>query len=251
MFPLIYTNKNLLYLRNKVIHEYDIASGGYSCSLNHDLLSNDEQLILATLNKKDKQIFLGNKALQEKDFTKKLHAAFRHEIANFISQNEIPEENILSIKKDSITFFNSNISYTKNNHVTFTLRKNFTTFILLGKLEFYYNIDNREFLVKGISSDLTIESTLLEEIKQIMHLKSYKSDQSVYAHLKEMRENYLSLQLENSYYRELNALGKYKLKDKLRGAFLYVDRIDDDEINLIDIDYNYLNILLPLFKIFC
>ena len=251
MFPLIYTNKNLLYLRNKTIYEYDISSGGYSCSLNAGLLDHDEQLILKNLSKKDKQIFLGNKALQEKDFTKLLHAAFRKEISHFISVNNIPEENILSIKKDSITFYNSNVTITKNNHVEFTLREKFTTFLLLGKLEFYYNIDDGQFLVKGISSAINVEGTLLEEIKRILHLKSYKSDQSIHTHLKEMRENYLSKALTNSYYRELNALGKYKLLSKLKSANLYVDTLKDEEIDLIDIEYNYIHILLPLFKIFC
>jgi hypothetical protein len=251
MFPLIYTNKEILFLRNKIIQEYDISSGGYSCSLNHNLLSSEEKSILINLTKKEKQIFLGNKALQEKNFTKKLHEAFRYEINLFIEKNEINPNNILSIKKDSITLYDSKIINCNNKNVKFTLRKEFTSYLLLNKLEFYYNIYSDDFLVKGIAKDFVKENTLLEEIQSILKIKSYKQDDSIFEYLKNIRENYLSKSLINSYYREINNIGKYKLKEKLKGSIMYIDNILDDEIDSIDISYNYLNILLPLFKIFC
>ena len=227
LYPLVYLNKELLYLRNKKIMEYDIASGGYSCSLNHDLLSDSEKAILLKLNKKDKQIFLGNKARDEKEFTKLLHLAFREEISNFVNKNTINENNILSIKKDSITLFNSNITYLKNNNVTFIKKMDFTSYLLLGKLEFYYNGKTDEKLVKGLSL-INFEGTLVEEIFTILKMKEYKQDRDIYDYIKLLRNNYLKKDLINSYYKELSPLNAYRLNLDLAGNSIYLDDLPEE-----------------------
>jgi hypothetical protein len=65
MFPLNFLNKNIIYLRNKKIEEYDIQQGGYSCALKYELLSDEEIVLLSNFNKKERHIYLGNKARKE------------------------------------------------------------------------------------------------------------------------------------------------------------------------------------------
>jgi hypothetical protein len=249
MFPLNFLNKNIIYLRNKKIEEYDIQQGGYSCALKYELLSDGEIVLLSNFNKKERHIYLGNKAKEERNFTKELHECFRKEIDNFIEINEIPHSNILSIKKDSITFYNSKIKNTNFEEVIFTQRSYFTSYLLVNKYEFYINGRTNETLYKGLNIS-NIQYTLIEEIFNILRISESKNNSLIFDILKEIRIEYLNLNLDNSYYKELNSINKFKLKQTICDNVYYLDNIDDNQINDIDISFNYLNIILPLIQIF-
>jgi hypothetical protein len=248
-FALIYSNKDILYLRNKKIIEFDIKEGGYSCSLNHNLLSDKEKEDLIKLNKHDRHVYLGKKALKEKTFTKELHKAFQFEVNNFIEKNEINPDHVLSIKKDSITFYNSDIKEDTFNNVQFTKRYEFSSYLKLGRLEFYYDRKTDNFLFKGISLE-NYEDTLFEEIKKILKLKEYKSDKDIFPLLQDMRSSYLNKELVHSYYKELGPSNGFRLLDNYSGYDVTIGNITDDQIDLLDIRYNYINIILPLTEIF-
>ena len=208
MFPLNYLNKDIIYLRNKRIEEYDIQQGGYSCSLKYNLLTEDEKLLLSGFTKKERHIYLGNKAREQRNFTKELHNCFKQEINNFVEVNEINESDILSIKKDSITFYNSKIQNTDFDGVKFTQRSYFTSYLLVNKYEFYINGRNNETLCKGLNLSNS-QYTLVEEIFNILRISESKNNNLLFNLLKEIRTEYLSLNLDNSYYKELNAINKF------------------------------------------
>lgn len=248
-FPLIYTNKDLVYLRNKKIEEYDIKEGGFSCCRNHSLLEKEEIEFLLSLNKHERHVYLGNKSKNDRSFTKKLHEAFQHEVSLFIDANEIESKHILTIKKDSITFFNSKVSVAENNNVIFTKRFNASSFLRINKLEFFYNAGDNSFIYKGTSVE-DYEDTLLEEIKKILRKKEFKQDKDIFLQLKEIRSSYLSGELIDKYYRELSPANGYRLKTRLGGNTVVLDNVPEGMFDEIDITYNYLNVILPLIKIF-
>lgn len=250
LHPLIFLNKELIYLRNKNIVEYDITQGGYNCALKYDLLNSKDKLILESLDKHDRHVYLGNIAKEDRGFTKDLHLAFRTEIDNFIGYNEIDDSNILSIKKDSITFYNSTISETIFENVEFTQRHLFSSYLLVNKIEFYLNSRTNTFLYKGLP-ELDITDTLIEEIKKLLTIKESSTDKKIFFLLKEMRDEYLKKNLYHTYYKELNAINAYKIKLTLANNSYYCkDMLTEELFDQLDISYNYLNIILPLINTF-
>lgn len=250
LFPLIYSS-DVRYLRNKIIHEYDIASGGYNVALSEKLIDDEDILEeLSLASKKEKQIILGNYAKENTEFTKKLHEGFQKYIGAFITLNDIEEGNVIAIKKDSITFHSSTVKRTKFKTVKFTNRGTFSSYLKIGKLEFYYNGKTGATLAKGLPID-SYEETLVEEIFTLMKIAEIaNSKKRVAKHLAELRHAYVTLDLTNNYYKELSALNGFKLKESLVNCTTYSDHIDDDNISNVDIMWNYRNIIIPLCEIF-
>lgn len=253
LYPLSFKN-NIKYMRNKRIFEYDMESAGYSLTISEKLIT-DEKLLekLKFANKKERQIILGLYAKDNKDFVKELNDAFRKYISAFIHLNDIKESNILYIKKDSVTFFNTtDIKKTKFKKAKFTKRQEFTSHLCIDKLEFYYNGNTDTCLLKGINLK-DYSGTLIEEIFKIMKIAEFASADSISNHLKELRSAYINKELQDSYYRELSNMHAYRLKDGINGNKVYSNyplEVDDDFFNAVDINYNYIYILLPLFEIF-
>lgn len=251
MLPLIYKS-DISYVKNKRIYEYDMASGGFSVSLSEGLVKEPETVKeLITASKKHRQIILGNYTKRDREFTKNLHQGFQKYINAFIEYNEIDVNNVLTVKKDSILYYGLTPIRTKFKKVNFTLRGEFTSYLRLGQIELFYNGRTKERLVKGISLK-SIEETLLDAIFTLLALAENRPQKDVVNFLTDIRQSYINLDLTNNYYRELSVSNKYKLKDGISTFDLYIDEMEslDLDITDIDIEYNYVNIIVPLCSIF-
>lgn len=253
VYPLSFKN-NIQYVRNKRIFEYDMESAGYSLTISEKLITDEKILFdLKRASKKQKQIILGLYARQNKEFVSALNDAFRKYITAFITLNNIKESNLLFIKKDSVTFFSSpTITKTKFKKARFTKREEFTSFLVIDKLEFYYNGKTNKRLLKGIKLD-DYSGTLVEEIFKLMKLAEFGSKSSIEQRLKEIRSAYINKELQDSYYRELSTMNGYRLTSDLNNNRVYSTyplELGDGFFDDININYNYINILLPLFELF-
>ncbi|BDH16526.1 MAG: hypothetical protein [Bacteriophage sp.] len=251
-FSLTYKSK-INYLRNKRIQEYDMKSGGYSLTISENLIDNEDLIKkLKISNKVDRQIILGLHSRENKEFVKALNEAFKKYLNAFIHLNNISENRILFTKKDSITLFDSNVTRTKFKKVEYTKRGEYTSFLQIGKLEFYINSNTKQNLLKGITLK-SYKDTLVEEIFKLMYIAEFSPKRNIEAKLAEIRDAYVNRELEDTYYKELSVHNKYLLKNSLLNNTVYSDlplSEDDEFFDDIDISYNYINILLPLFKIF-
>lgn len=249
-FPLNYQNE-IKYLRKSKIQEYDIRNGGYSITISENLIDDKDVLEeLEVADRHQKHIILGNYAKEHKEYTKALHEGFRKYVTAFVTLNGLDLENVLTINKDSVTLFDipKTIERTKFKKAEFTLRGTWSSYLRLGKLVFYINKD--EHLIKGTSIE-KIEGTLLEEVLTILRMREELTPLDASKYLKELRQAYVNLELEDSYYRELSALGSYSMKDARLGGDIVRSRyVLDDDPSSLDITYNYNNILVPLCALF-
>lgn len=246
---LNYLNEDILFLRNKVIQEYDIVEGGWSVAQNEGLLPDDFVRFLKTLDKKKRHIEIGKYSAENKDFTSQLFGGFKKYMALFREKNGVAEEKILSIKKDSITLYDSRVEKTQFKNVQFTLRETATSYLLLEKKEFFLNSKTGKFWYKGISGDFSIEDTLLEEVKKVMEFAEYKPKKFIFEYLREVRQAYVGRNLAHTYYRELGPLAAYRIEKRMSGHHVYMENVDDDMIDDLVIDHNYRHILMPLIRI--
>jgi hypothetical protein len=246
---LVYLNEDILVLKNKSIQEYDIIEGGWSISKNNGLLPEKFVKQISGMTKKQRHIEIGKYARDNKEFVKQLNDGFIEHMRLFREHNEIDEDRILSVKKDSITMYDQKPTVLEFDNVVFTLRETASSYMLLRKKEFFLHAKTDRFWFKGLDHDVEAKDNLIEEIKILMKFYEYKDKQFIFDYLQELRHCYVSLELAHDYYRELNAIYQYKLKLRLASNDVYFEYIQDDQLEELDISYNYENFLQPLIQL--
>lgn len=239
-----YINPDFLYLKNVNITEWDIKSAGLSVLKFRKLLPKEELVQLEQMDKHSRTVKEG--------LLQKNHPEIAEEIINtlakareaFVLLNHITEEQILSIKKDAMFLINKTPETTVIKDA-FTFRKKgvYTSFIKLGKTEFYYNGGTNELDIKGLSKEaIELQSDyLLKDLQGFLRSSEKVSPDVLFSLLKNYRQKYLNLQLPLETYRELDS-GKFRIDDYL------ADNINKDMLSEIDISQNYMNYILPLIQ---
>lgn len=250
--PLNYKNKSINYIRKTNILEYDIRNGGYSVTVSDSLIEDEdtlEDLILA--DRHEKHIILGNYIKDNPEYIKILHNGFRKYTTLFCKTNNISMDDILTIAKDSVTFFSKKASKSFErifNEVEFTERGLWSSYLSLGQMELFCTDDAYKF--KGISDKMIIEGTLLEEALTLMRMNETLDKKSVSKYMTEIRQAYVNRELDDSYYRELSPLGGFHYNSFSLPTMGITSEFALCEPEELDITYNYNKIIIPLCQVF-
>ena len=246
---LIYTNKEILHVKNRHIEEFDIEEAGWSISKELELLPHEFVTKLSQLNKKLRHIEIGLYSRDNPEFVKRLNEGFKYFTSLFRSENNILDEKVLSIKKDSLMLLDTNVSKTTFGEVKFTQRKLFSSYALINGIELYCNTTTGETLFKNINENFG-KDDLIEETFILMKESEFTNKTRAFVYLKELRDLYLNKDLSMSFYRELNATALFRLlvSDSINN--FYAENDDECFLEEVDISYNYRNFFLPMVNIF-
>lgn len=240
-----YLDKNQELLIGKEIIEFDIRSAGFNLIKRNKLLDNDTITKLEKITDKkarQKQIGLLIRRDKSKELGKKLNDSFVNIRKEFFEANDIQDDDVLSIKKDAIFLF-KNCEHTVFDNVEFVKKNQYTSYMYIDKKEIYFNNDTLH--VKGINDtllkyhkdymcDFIFSSMLLLE-QSSDHLKKFLVDFS---------DLYKARELPIGYYREFDKSCLFRMKDLPNVLFEEYGLVDD-----VDINYNYMNIIIPLINI--
>jgi hypothetical protein len=249
-----YLNKNIPYLCNKKIIEYDLKSANTSLCKEYDLLPEDKIQQIEDLPKKERVVKIGKMMRKDKKFTESLKSAFVDIRKRFFEANQIQDEDVLSIKKDAI-FCLRECEYTEFGKCKFVEKNVYTSYLYLNRLEFYYNskgesIEKPKLDVKGLSEDAIYkhEGFMMKFFCVFFKHLETSSLKTQMLFLKRFITKYKLLGLEVGYYREFNNESRIRLSDS--------EETYDEEIFIpyehkqehLNIDYNFFYILIPLAK---
>ena len=235
-----YTDKYNELLIGNEIYEYDIKSAGFNLIKRNKLIDDYKIKRLESLPKKVRQIQIGLMTRADKKLKDDLNNAFIDIRREFFEANRLEDDHILSIKKDAIFTFKP-CQETLFENVEFVKKNVYTSFLLIDKKEIYVNKSTLH--VKGISDDkvelhrngicdvLHTSLMMLENLNQ-SQLKTF---------LVEVSDMYKRRELPIEFYREFNRESCYRYIDDKGVLF---ETIGD--VNMIDIRYNYINILVAL-----
>lgn len=251
-----YLNKNIDFLLNAVIIEYDLKSANTSLCREYNLLPGKQIEEIEKMPKKKRVVTIGKLQRKDNKFKDGLKDAFIDIRRRFFEKNDIQDSDILSIKKDAI-FCLREVEYTDFGECHFLKKNQYTSYLYLNKLEFYYNSkgetlgDDGRLDVKGIDDEVVRKhdefmNTFFKTL--FKHLET-GSTKSKFNFLKRFIDKYKSLRLEVGYYREYNQQSIIRLTDS--------DETYDNPVFIpyehkqehINIDYNFFHILLPIVKI--
>lgn len=241
-----YLNKDIDYLISNEIIEYDIRSAGFNISKYFKLLPQYKINYLEKLGKKQRHIQLGLYQREDKEFKKILNEKFMETRKWFFENNDVGDEEILSVKKDALFVLKrcKNISL---GNIEFIEKNVYTSYYYLNNLEFYYNKNTID--VKGIDDELLKlhEDYMLNFLHEFFRLNEVNTRKMSIKLLKQFAKYYKSKRLDIGYYRELDKQSLFRLKERLFGEIVGAKYTED--IDKVDMWYNYKNYVIPLISI--
>ena len=244
---MFYTNKDIPLVTQSSIVEWDIKAANVSIMEYYEIYPKEKIERLKSLDKMKREISVGMIMKKDKDFSKKLEAGFNTIIQEFIEVNKVPDDSIISIKRDAIFVKNWNIKKSAfGDCVLFVPKNEYTMYINLPMYEIY--ISNTKVDVKGINdTKLPLHANGMCKFFQDINSISYNKYE-VNKYLKEFTEAYKRKELSFDMYRRFTSESDFIIN--IDGYQVKMDTITEDDIPYLDISYNYLNVILPTIQRF-
>ena len=234
------TNRDYPFIYNNEIIEWDIKSANTSLMSYYNLQPDKVIQKLASMTKSQREISVGKLMKKDKEFAKKLEESFNKIIQEFMDANQLSWDDIVSIKKDAVFVKNHKINYSEFGAVHFIPKNQYKHVLLLPKYEIY--ISDSVTDVKGIPDEklslhedgmLDFIRTTMETASEFLKLQSF---------FKEYVTAYKNKELEFDAYREFNSDSLFRIG----GEFpMLSDSMIEDDIDVLDISYNYMNVVIP------
>lgn len=236
------------------IYEYDMRRGGLSIIKEKQLLSEDEIKKLESMDKFESNKAIGVMEITNKELKKEHNAGFREYRLLFGEMNDLTDDNIISVKKDAI-FCTKYCSETKiGKYIEFREKNQYHAFLRLpgkpGK-ELYWNSYTGDIDVKGIKDELVLlhKDYLLKSISTVIRKLSSYDIAGAKTTLVKLMNDYKFRRLPAGYYREFNVDSKFRQVIADRELLIDAEDMSDYYIQTLRIEYNYLNVLVPLFDL--
>lgn len=234
----------LPYINSCFITEYDIAQANINVLRSREVIDSNTHDWLRSINKYDREVFVGNMIRNDSTVWTNINQGIKDARELFFKENNIKDNEVLSIKNDAIfilgsrplkTIFGEYIEFKKKNVYTFYMR---TT----SKLEILYNynpINGIETIdVKGINDEkLSYHSNfMIMYMCQIFHSIQNEPIEDTLKLSNEYIENYIYKRLNVEFYREFDPYCKFRINNK--GTAFLLDFINQKDLNDIDINCN-------------
>ena len=220
-----YLNKDILYLRNTTIQEYDIKSAGFTVIKSKKLLPPEEIQMLETIDKEARNIHIGKRIIRFPKISEEIINTLAEVRQDFFILNNIQEDEILSIKKDAVFLIKKVPEHLIIGDFEFRQKSSYTSYCYINKVEFYYDALTETFDIKGLPEDAKKlqEEYLIKDIKRLIALAEKLTPDKLFILLKQYRSKYLKRQLDPATYRDLNT-GRYSVGD------YFFDAVSQEEL---------------------
>lgn len=245
----LWTDKSISFLISDIV-EYDMKEAGFSIIKERNLLPQEtiEELNkIADKKARQRKIGLLQRGIENKHFREELARGFKEYRLWFGEANGLDDIDILAIKKDAIFVKKFCYNTECGNHIRFVEKNVYTAFMQFGSFEFYLKENGLD--VKGLLNDnLELhQKGMLLIIHRVMKLLSQYEDIAAIKYVVKVMNDYKTYQLPVECYREFNSVNGYRLWQNDQESVVK-DVGESYKYNLI-IDYNYINILVPLLNL--
>ena len=235
MVSELYKRMNYLldipYVTSSFITEYDLSKANISALKYAGYLSDDDYSFLYNANKLYREIYIGNLEKRDKNLTKIKQHGIEEARRLFFEANKLQDHEVLSIKNDAIFVIGTKQLQTQFGIFDFK-RKNVYSFFMSTKnrLEIYYYYDpvggNEIFDVKGINDSVlhVHQDYMISFLCQIFYMLQTTTIDDTIRFYNEFYENFINRRLDVGYYREFNAISKFRVISKFNDfGFDYPD----------------------------
>ena len=241
------------------IYEYDIRSANTSALRESGLIDESILTMLEGLDKQSREETIGKMIRREK--MKKKDTIYKA-ISNGILKakeklfrfNSIQNKQVLAIKNDAVFIIGSKLKYTKFGPFEFKPKHQYAAYMMIDKIEFYYDKKNKSITVKGVRDEVVNDPDHQKGIIQFF-LKIFKylvmdQRQDLRNFLMDFVRQYKAKELPFYYYKEFNGDNIYRTIIELAGFEYNLTEIGEDDLDIINPIYNYTRYILPIIRMF-
>lgn len=241
-----YTDSSISFLISDIV-EYDMKEAGFSVIQQNKLLPQEEIDSLYQKTKEQRKIAIGKIERKNKALVKAKAEGLRQYRELFGEANNLKDEDILSIKKDAI-FVKRYCYNTKfGDYIEFREKNAYQAFMQFGPFEFYMNDSGVD--VKGLI-DSNVEKHqdgMMTVIHRVMKMLSEYNEIGAIKYVVKTIDLYKTYQLPVNYYREFNSTSGFRIIQLDEETI--VRDVGESYKNQLIIDYNFVNILVPLLNL--
>ena len=259
---MFWVNGNLPYIIDTPITEYDIKSGNVSIMRTFkdqfDPPLNLEQIDqIANLDKSARVIRVGNMMRDIPKFSETLEKGFNTIVVEFCKENNLDtsesSEDIVSIKRDAVFVVGKEVYHTVIGEYCHFIPKNvYDGYMRIKGYEFYIDFQHQKVDVKGMQDQLLPlhKEGILNLILALYDecVKTGMDRTKISRWFADLCDAYLSRDLPFPYYRQFDEESKYRIQ---MGEMDYLtEDIDEEDLQDLNIEFNYKRILIPLLNLF-
>lgn len=227
------------------IYEYDISKANISVLLQKGVINTTQYNEFYNMNREERQIKIGLMQRNDPNIIKVLEDGFKEARKAFVVSNNIQDDEIVSIKKDSL-FITKPIGVTQFGHINFTLRHVYSMMAKINKLECYYTLDPitqiHDIDIKGIKDEVLKrhESCYLALLCDLFCYVLEGKIEDAIRYMKKFVIDYDNLQFNTietiGFYREFNQTSLYRVSSV--NSVFYIDDVTNLSNCVLDIEYN-------------
>lgn len=209
--------KDINFLINNQIYEYDISKANINILFRANMISEDEYNRLLNAPREVRQKDIGIKILRDNNIYKIINQGIIEMRNIFMEVNNISDEQILSAKNDALFIIGEKPKITKFDNVEFVLKNVYNSFFLANNLEFYYFVDtinNIETLhVKGISDENLYKHKdyMVDFLKALFGTIQLNIKDAIIM-LRYFYNQYINNELDVRYYRNFDSISLYTIE---------------------------------------
>ena len=242
-----YLNKDIKFINNESIIEYDMKNAGINILLYNNILNDNDFKKLMSLSKLDRNISVGKFLKNNPDVNEFLINEFINIRKDFFNLNNIEDNNVLSIKKDAVVLINKTASVTKlNDFYEFLPKEKSNSYININNKEHYYNIENNLLITKGYSEEVKMfqKDYIFKFLSECLLLLSVHNKDNLFEKCIVFKDNYVKKNLDFGYYKDIY-LNKYIFQIN---SYLFEKLVVDKELLTYCNINNNLNFIIELFN---
>lgn len=244
------------YLLSTYIREYDISKANINILFKYGIISKQQYEQYRIMDRQARQISIGMLLRERPELNDVLRNGIIEAKKLFFENNNIQEQDVLSIKNDAIFIINKIPTITKFDNIEFSLKNVYTSYYKLDSIELYYFFDIVSGLekldIKGINDEkLELHKKYFMEFLEVCFnsAQTYPLEDTIDI-VTGFYVKYINLELEPEFYREFNALSMFRLKSiSSYYSSMGVPNISKEQLNNVDIVYN-LNLIRSLHQIY-
>lgn len=255
----LYKKTNYLSERPIVIdriYEYDIRSANTSALRASGKIDESILTMLEGLNKQAREEAIGKMIRRDKArviwplISKGIKSA-REQLFRY---NQLQDDNILSIKNDAVFVIGRKLKYTKFGPFEFRAKHQYAAYMLIEKVEIYYDQKNQSLSIKGVRDEVVNhpdhQNGMIKFLIKVFRYLVMDQRDELRRYLITFVHNYKAMELPYQYYRELNGNNIYRTNIELSGFEYNLSEIGQVDLDIINPVYNYTKFILPIIRQF-
>lgn len=240
---------NIPYLIDVPIRAYDITKANINVLYDAGAISQEQHQYLMTCPKLEREITIGQMQGNDSRITEILTDGIMHARQVFMDANNLQDSDILEIRNDSLMVMGRKpinvLEITQNVHFRedgkYTSHYKFN--VGFGPIDLYYYgniVEQVEYLhVKGLGKSETLHRDYMLDFLQLLSYSiQFEGAKNAISILSRVHNDYINLNMDIGYYRELNAQSKYRLKPISMYADFTADYLTDRDKPLLNISHN-------------